>query len=159
MKYCPKCGWANADPEPVCRNCGSPFFSSENGGGRQYDSRYSGVPHRSSSANGFAVASLVLGIVGIVTVWCCGSGVVPAILAIIFGFIARGSSVGASGNVTDRSMAMAGIILGVVTIAGLLIVILIRAALGLAFFSLSGFPGGGHFSNGGIFSQNSAIDA
>jgi hypothetical protein len=57
--------------------------------------------------NGFAVASLVLGILG-----CLG---IAAILAVVFGFIAR-SQIRKSGQAGD-GMAVAGIVLGFVWIA------------------------------------------
>jgi protein-S-isoprenylcysteine O-methyltransferase Ste14 len=74
-----------------------------------------------SSANGLAVTSLVLGILGI---FIQLFGILP-ILAIVFGVMARrritGGSPGSSG------MATAGIVLGVV---GLIILIVVLIAVG-----------------------------
>ena len=57
-------------------------------------------------SNGFAIASLVLGIVG----WpFCGIG---SVLAIIFGFLARDQIRRSNGTQTGGGMALAGIILG-----------------------------------------------
>jgi Domain of unknown function (DUF4190) len=67
-----------------------------------------------TSTNGFAVAALVLGILGFVA---CG---IPAVLALVFGYKAR-KQIDASGGVqAGRGMAKAGIVLGWVWI-GLLI--------------------------------------
>lgn len=69
--------------------------------------------------NGFAIASLVLGCVGIFT---CGLG---SVLAVIFGFIARSQirQRGEQGN----GMALAGIILGFVVIALFVIWVIVVA--------------------------------
>ena len=64
-----------------------------------------GAPVRSST-NGFAVASLVLGIVGIAA---CG---IPGILALIFGYVACRQIDESRGLQTGRGMATAGIVLG-----------------------------------------------
>mgnify|MGYP003350445616 FL=1 len=69
--------------------------------------------------NGFAIASLVLGCVGIFT---CGLG---SVLAVIFGFIARSQirQRGEQGN----GMALAGIILGFVFLALFVIYVIVVA--------------------------------
>jgi hypothetical protein len=71
--------------------------------------------------NGLAVASLVLGIVGILLELF---GVIP-ILAITFGVVARRQI--AQGRGTGRGMATAGIVLGVI---GLVVLLVILAAYG-----------------------------
>jgi hypothetical protein len=63
-----------------------------------------------ASTNAWAVASLVLGIL-----WLGGLG---SILALVFGLVARRQMTKAPGAQTGRAMAMAGIILGVIGIAG-----------------------------------------
>lgn len=80
-----------------------------------------GAPKRS----GRAVAALVLGIAGVVLCFL----VVPAILAIVFGFLARRDISRSEGRIEGGGMATAGIVLGVVGVlvgAGLYI----AAALG-----------------------------
>ncbi len=68
--------------------------------------------------NGMAVASMVLGIVGILMIPVLGP-----ILALVFGFAAKGSIDRSQGREGGRSMAVAGIVLGFVGLAtsGLLI--------------------------------------
>jgi hypothetical protein len=61
-----------------------------------------------SKTNGFAIASLVLGIIP-----CTG---ITSILAIVFGFIARNQIQQSGGRQQGSGMAMAGIILGFVWI-------------------------------------------
>lgn len=55
---------------------------------------------------GLAIASFVLGIIGFLFCWI-GIGIIPAILALIFGFIACFSR-------TERVMAIAGLVLGII---------------------------------------------
>jgi len=64
------------------------------------------MPLAGASTNGFAVASLVLGILGIVA---CG---VPAVLALVFGYKARKQIAASGGGQSGRGMATAGIVLG-----------------------------------------------
>jgi uncharacterized membrane protein len=69
-----------------------------------------------SKTNGFAVASLVCGLVGLL----CGLG---AILAIIFGFVARSQIRRSQGLEKGGGMAVAGIVLGFIYIALVVVVI------------------------------------
>jgi predicted acyltransferase len=57
-----------------------------------------------------AIAALVCGIAG----WLC---VIPAILAVIFGFVAKGQIRDSQGTQSGEGMATAGIVLGFVWIA------------------------------------------
>lgn len=61
------------------------------------------------TTNGFAIASLVLGIV-----WAMGIG---SILALVFGYIAKGEIDDSHGTQTGRGFAVAGIVLGWVGVA------------------------------------------
>jgi hypothetical protein len=76
------------------------------------------VPPRNS---GLAVASLVL---GILFLWGVGS-----ILALIFGYQALGEINRSNGRVTGRGMAIAGIVLGWVGIAGAILLIILIVAV------------------------------
>lgn len=57
-------------------------------------------------------AALVLGIIGLVTVWCYGGGIVLSILAIIFGKI--GMTKCDQGLASNRSSAKAGFVMGII---------------------------------------------
>ena len=76
------------------------------------------------TTNGLAVASLVLGIV-----WLYWIG---SILALIFGYIAKGQIADSQGRQSGRGMAIAGIVLGYVGIGFL--------ALGIIAFLLANKP-------------------
>jgi hypothetical protein len=64
----------------------------------------SGYPSSPTSTNGFAVASLVLGIL-----FLCG---IAAILALVFGYIGRNQIDRSGGTQGGRGLAVAGIVLG-----------------------------------------------
>lgn len=76
-----------------------------------------------NGAKGFAIASLVLGIVGLV-LFCVWYLSVPcAVLAIIFSIVAKKKG-------GKNGMATAGLVLGIVTLV-ILVLILILAAIGI----------------------------
>jgi hypothetical protein len=111
-------------------SAGSNNYSATNGTGsyNSTDNNYSGSYYQSSApyqpkTNGFALASLILGIVSIPLLCCC-VGVITAILAIIFGFIARNKIMASNGYETGSGMATAGIIIGFAAI-GLAIILLV----------------------------------
>lgn len=66
--------------------------------------------------SGMAIASFVLGIMSI-TSWWIGVGFVMSILAIIFGVIGLREVKGSPDQVTGYGLALAGFILGVITLA------------------------------------------
>ena len=86
------------------------------------------MPLAGASTNGFAVASLVLGILGIVA---CG---VPAVLALVFGYKARKQIAASGGGQSGRGMATAGIVLGWIwlglTVAYIAVAVIVAASRG-----------------------------
>ncbi len=79
-------------------------------------------------ANGMAVASLVLGIVGVASMCVYGFGLIPGILAIIFGHMSRAQIRRGLGS--GDGLAHAGMIMGYISV--LLVVVLIVIAIGFA---------------------------
>lgn len=73
-----------------------------------------------STTNGFAIASLVLGIL-----WLYGIG---SILALVFGYLAKGQIRESGGTQSGGGMATAGIVLGWVGVALLTLVVIAVAA-------------------------------
>ena len=104
------------------------------------------APPTVPSTNGFSIASLVLGIV-----WVFGVG---AILAVIFGFVARQQIRESRGRQGGSGMALAGIILGFVGIAGLILWIVFVVAVVnninhcIQFSNGTGVCGSGNFNTG-----------
>ncbi len=77
------------------------------------------VPPRTS---GMAVASLVLGLLGW---WLCGIG---SLLAVIFGHQALSQINASNGMVTGRGMAIAGLVLGYLGLAAILLIFFLAVA-------------------------------
>jgi uncharacterized membrane protein YvbJ len=122
--YCPKCGTQISDNVAFCGTCGqainqpAPANNSTNFQSPTSQANVNmaaqGTAQRTS---GFAIASLVLGILGI------------SILAIIFGAIAINQT-GKDPNLSGRGMAIAGLVLGIVWVA--IIFIFVIAIIGAA---------------------------
>ncbi len=89
---------------------------------RGYAPVYAPVPAPAAHAatNGLAIASLVLGILWI---WWIGS-----VLALIFGYVAKAQIDKSNGAESGRGLAIAGIVLGWIGIATLLLVIVVFVA-------------------------------
>jgi len=103
VKYCWHCGKENQDNARYCRHCGAQFVLAESAVATP------ATPY--PQASGFAIASLVLGIL-----WLYWIG---SILALVFGYLARGEIRRDPQRVGGRGMATAGIVLGWVGIATL----------------------------------------
>jgi hypothetical protein len=130
-----KCGFC-AEEIPadatVCPKCGSTFSQ------EPAANVYQTVKPQASSNNGmgFAIASFVLGILGLIPCCCC-VGSLGSILAVVFGFVAK-NQMKASGSNQFSWMAVTGIILGLI---GLALGILVGA-----FFMLASFIPNAHGS-------------
>ncbi|HEX3027438.1 MAG TPA: DUF4190 domain-containing protein [Clostridia bacterium] len=113
----------------VPQNPGYPPQPGPQGGAPGYDPRYSYQdPYLAPKNDSFAIASLVLGITGVVTVFCC-IGIIPCILAVIFGFISNNRIKKSGGALKGKGMAIAGLVLGFVGV-GIFIKMLISLAIG-----------------------------
>ncbi len=92
---CPKCQTLNSIAANVCRTCQMPFTME-------------GISARpAGQSDGFAVASLVLGIIGIPS----ACALIPSLLAVVFGVLALAKDKGAGAR-GGRGMAIAGIVCG-----------------------------------------------
>ena len=77
---------------------------------------------QATSTNGLAIASMVLGIL-----WLYWIG---SILALVFGYVAKGQIARSAGRQTGRGMAIAGIVLGWIGVGVLALVIVLALAFG-----------------------------
>jgi hypothetical protein len=148
--FCGNCGRAAADDAVFCAGCGQPLAyagasatppppppgyaygmppppTPGYSGAPGYTTAYAGAPVVvvQQTTNGLAVASLVLGII-----WVFGLG---AILAVIFGFVARRQIRRSDGRQSGEGMALAGIILGFIGVLGVILWIALIAAFGTTF--------------------------
>lgn len=82
-----------------------------------------------TKTHGLAVASLVLGIIGIPGMFL-GIGFLFALLAIIFGAVAKGKIRKSGGFYTGKGMATAGLILGIIPMALFVLALIILLAAG-----------------------------
>ncbi len=80
--------------------------------------------------SGYAIASLILGIISLIIGWIPIFGWIFIILALIFGFTAL-KKIKNNHNITGRGLAIAGIVMGLIP---LVITLLITLLVGLSFF-------------------------
>ena len=104
--YCSKCG-KEGGPGPMCQNCGAPLASRQSG--------YPGVQTKKPGGN----ASMVLGIISIVTCWFPLASIIMGIVGLVLGIV--GKVKGAGGK------AVAGIVMSACAIP----LSIIMAAIGL----------------------------
>jgi len=107
---CPRCNSTSPITANNCKSCGMPFTMEGT------------TLEATGSSNGFCVASLVLGIVGIPA----GCTFIPALLAVIFGIIGLNQIAKSGGEGGGKGMAIAGIVCGA---AGLLVGLLTTGIL------------------------------
>jgi hypothetical protein len=113
----------NIAPNP---NFDQPQYPGNNAQNAQYSqySQYSQSPFQGENNrfvaprrnNGLAVAALVLGILGVVFACCDGIGAIFGILSLIFGIISMKQLKKSSGVEKGQGMALAGIIMGSISI-------------------------------------------
>jgi hypothetical protein len=75
------------------------------------------------ATNGMAVASLVLGLVGLVTFWLLA---IPPILALVFGLVGRSQIKLSGGRQEGDGLAIAGIVTGIVGMVIFVIVLIVN---------------------------------
>lgn len=91
----PPAGYGAPPPQPY----GTPGFAAP------------GPQPQGSGSNGMAIASLVLGIIGLVTFWACGFGALPGLIAVVLGILGLRAANSLPGQ-PQRGLAIAGIVTG-----------------------------------------------
>jgi uncharacterized membrane protein len=82
-----------------------------------------GTPPKTS---GKAIAALVTGLVGLLTV-CCGLLAISSIVALVLGILARKDIRNSNGQLKGDGMALTGIITGIIGILMVVVVIILYA--------------------------------
>lgn len=114
MKHCPKCGRSCRDNDIFCFHCGYKFNEQQQNVGA--------TDRTGNYYNPIAVASLVIGIVSMIT-FCFGKfGFMMSVLAAALGFIARNSLKNPDSGEKGRGFAYAGITLGILSLVLVIIV-------------------------------------
>ncbi|SDB07448.1 DUF4190 domain-containing protein [Eubacterium oxidoreducens] len=125
-------------------------FSQQNAQNNNYSQDY----EENKNGNGFAVASLVLGIISLV-IFCVGFNIILAILAIVFGAVALHKC-------NKKGMAIAGIVTGIVSIALFLVVCLVIGASFMSVINEGGFEDFddlyNYYNNGGNIDEMPGYD-
>jgi hypothetical protein len=113
---CVRCGTPAGSASRFCDRCGHELA-------RPLAASQPYPPHQRAHTNGFAVASLILGIL-----WLYWVG---SVLALVFGYMAKRSIDRSNGTEEGRGLALAGIILGWIGV-GILTLIVIGVVLSIA---------------------------
>jgi hypothetical protein len=136
--FCPKCGVQVNPGSSYCQKCGAAVSQPVVAQPQAVTAPpMPGQVVSGVKTSGMAVASLVLGITGLVII-----PFITSILAIIFGVIGLGQIKRSNGAITGKGMAVAGLILGII---GIVFTILIVVLIGYSFSWLSDLSNGIHY--------------
>lgn len=122
MKICPICGAQNEDNRTICKECG---FGMELEEENATNSKQEVVYRKQDKKTGFAVSSLILGIIGLI-LSCLIVGIVPSIIGLIFGIVTLVNT----DLKKDKAMSIIGIICSVISIFIATIVIVVAVMSG-----------------------------
>jgi uncharacterized membrane protein YvbJ len=100
--YCTQCGAENAEGNKICSKCGAALTTTASPTATAQPTLVT------QKTSGFAIASLVLGIIGILLNFLC-------VLTIIFGAIAL-AQIGKNPALKGKGIAIAGLVLGILVL-------------------------------------------
>ena len=139
--FCNHCGASNIEGAKFCAHCGQAMMAASMGIATAVAAAAERPrPQATTSIAGFgpyhpppppvvqtnsgkAIASLISGIIGLLTLVLF----IPGVIAIVFGHIARGDIRRSQGRLKGDGMALTGLILGYVTAAGWPLILIIAA--------------------------------
>jgi type II secretory pathway pseudopilin PulG len=117
--FCDQCGFSNADGVQFCSRCGRSFAPAAVQG---FGAPFPPVDSADQKTDGKAVLSMVLGILSLTLFW-----ILAGIPAVILGHISRSKIKKSLGHLKGDGMALAGLIMGYLSIAALPFVLIIAA--------------------------------
>lgn len=123
LMFCPNCGIEIDEQAKFCRECGASVLPMD----MEYHAKINQSSPVQQQTSGFAISSMILGILGIVIGWFTLA--IPSILAVIFGHIARGKIRQSGGTITGDGMAIAGLVMGYLVFPIFIISILAAVAI------------------------------
>lgn len=128
---------AAGSPNPGYANPGyaNPGYSAPGYGAPTYPPPgYPAAPlgYGAAPRNGLGTAALVLGIIGVVLCWIPFTGWALNILAVIFGGVGMGRA--KRGEATNKSSALAGLVLGAIGLAVWIVIVIVMAATASVYF-------------------------
>ena len=94
------------------------------------------APPPAAPRNGLGTTALVLAIIGLLSCWTVVGGIIFGIVAVILGFVGRGRV--KRGEANNGGVALAGIILGFLSVVASLAFVAIFAVLGITIFNEGG---------------------
>ena len=139
--FCNHCGASNIENAKFCAHCGKAMMAASMGiatavaaAAERPHSRtttsiagfgpyHAPAPPPVQTNSGKAIASLVSGIIGVLTLFLF----IPGVLAVVLGHIARGEIRRSQGRLKGDGMALTGLIMGYVTSAGFPFILIIAA--------------------------------
>ncbi|HEX7285628.1 MAG TPA: DUF4190 domain-containing protein [Candidatus Angelobacter sp.] len=116
--FCSSCGASVAQDAPYCSNCGRPAQNLSATPPPPPQGRYAGP----AETDGKATGSLVLGILSLV-----GFSILAGIPAVILGHISRKNIRESMGRLQGEGMALAGLIMGYISLAFIPLILIIAA--------------------------------
>ncbi len=112
MAYCKNCGMQLNNDSNVCLNCGT--YNAPNAETQQYSQPYQQPQYAPPKTEPMAIASLVMGILSLVTYY---GAILLGILAIVFARSAKQKIADSNGRREGLGMAKAGMIMGIIGLA------------------------------------------
>jgi type II secretory pathway pseudopilin PulG len=109
--FCANCGWNNPDKSAFCSKCG-----------QKVTARGEATASSIAKTDGKAVVSLILGILSVTVLW-----ILAGIPAVILGHISRASIRRSMGELKGAGMALAGLIMGYLSIAAIPFVLIVAS--------------------------------
>ncbi|NAZ85826.1 DUF4190 domain-containing protein [Kineococcus indalonis] len=95
-----------------------------------------GQPYGARPRNGAGLASLILGVIGLLLCWLLGIGIVPGLIGLVLGIV--GMRRARRGEATNRGVAIAGVVTSAIAVVASAVFLALTIAVGSAFWNNGG---------------------